>query len=61
MTDALKHRGVSDPTASLAAEIGMLALKLAHARWSDPANGQELGELARQSLRQLQMASATLS
>jgi AcrR family transcriptional regulator len=61
ITDALKRRGVPDPTASLAAEIGILALRTAHARWSDPTNRQELAVLARQSLQQLQTASAALS
>ena len=60
MTDALKERGISDPTASLAAEVGVLALKIAHARWADPTNRQELAALARQSLQELQTASATL-
>jgi AcrR family transcriptional regulator len=61
MADALKERGISDPTASLAAEVGVLALKIAHARWVDPTNQQELAVLARQSLQELQTASATLS
>ncbi|HTW97125.1 MAG TPA: helix-turn-helix domain-containing protein [Acidimicrobiales bacterium] len=61
ITEALQKRGVPDPTASLAAELGVLALKIAHARWSDPANQGELGELARQSLHELQAASAALS
>jgi AcrR family transcriptional regulator len=61
MTAALKERGVPDPAASLAAEFGVLAFKRAFARWSDPANEQELGELARQSLRELQAASAALT
>lgn len=60
MTDALQKRGVPDPTASLAAELGVLALKRAFARWADPTNQQELGELARRSLHELQAASATL-
>lgn len=61
ITDALKKRGVPDPTASLAAEVGFLALRTAHARWSDPSNRQELAVLARQSLHELQTASAALS
>ena len=61
ITEALKKRGVPDPTASLAAEIGILALKIAHARWGDPTNQQELAVLARQSLHELQTASAALS
>ena len=61
MTDALKKRGVPDPTASLAAEMGNLALKIAHTRWADPTNQHELAALARQSLHELQVASATLN
>jgi hypothetical protein len=61
MTDALKKRGVPDPTASLAAEMGNLALKIAHTRWADPTNQHELAALARQSLHELQAASATLN
>jgi hypothetical protein len=61
MADALQKRGVPDTTASLAAELGVLAFKRAFVRWGDPANQQELGELARQSLRELHAASAALS
>jgi AcrR family transcriptional regulator len=61
MTAALQVRGVPDPAASLAAELGLLAFKLAFARWSDPANQHELGELARQSPHELHAASAALS
>jgi hypothetical protein len=61
LTDALRKRGVPDPAASLAAELGVLALKIAHTRWADPSNRQELSALARQALHELQAASATLS
>jgi AcrR family transcriptional regulator len=61
LTDALQERGVPDPTASLAAELGVLAFKRAYARWADPANQQAFGELARQSLQELQAVSASLS
>jgi AcrR family transcriptional regulator len=61
MTEALRKHGVPDPTASLAAELGLLALKIATARWADPANQQGLADLARQSLHELQAASAALS
>jgi len=47
MADALKRRGVPDLTACVAAELGALAMKLAHERWSD---GGEFGESARQAL-----------
>lgn len=61
MTNALKERGVPDPTASLASEVGVLALRIAHSRWADPTNEQELTALVRQSLLELRTASATLS
>jgi AcrR family transcriptional regulator len=60
MTEALKVRGVEDPAASLAAEIGILALGRAYARWADPANEQEFAELAREALAELQAAGAAL-
>jgi AcrR family transcriptional regulator len=61
MTEALRQRGVSEPAASLAAELGLLAFRTAFARWADPANRQEYSELARESLAQLQAANASLS
>jgi len=60
MTKALQERGVADPTASLAAELGVLAFKHAHARWADPIDHQPFDELARQALQELQLVSATL-
>lgn len=61
MTQALQEQGVPDPIADLAAELGVLALSDAFARWADLTNQQGFGELARQSLQQLQAASASLS
>jgi len=61
MTQALRERGVADPNASLAAELGVLAFSRAHVRWADPANQQPFAKLARRSLQELQAASATLS
>ena len=60
MSDALQRRGLPDPAASLAAELGVLALRRASARWTDPANDRPLGDLARQSLQELRAASAAL-
>lgn len=60
ITEALRSRGVPDPTASLAAEIGILALRTALARWSDPTNREELVVIARRSLLELQAAGAAL-
>jgi AcrR family transcriptional regulator len=60
MSDALQQRGVPDPAASLAAELGVLAFKRAFARWMDPGNRLAFGDLARQSLQELRAASAVL-
>jgi len=48
MAEALQKRGIADPAASLAAELGVLAFRRAHARWADPAKQQRFSELARQ-------------
>ena len=61
MTAALRERGLPEPAASLAAELGVLAFTRASARWADPANQQPFDELAHQSLRELQAAVPTLS
>ncbi len=60
MSEALQQRGVSDPTASIAAELGVLAFRTAFARWADADNQQGFGELARRSLAELQAASASI-
>jgi AcrR family transcriptional regulator len=61
MVDALRERGVTDPTASLAAELGGLAFRTAYGRWVDPANQQEFAELARQALHELKTATTALA
>jgi AcrR family transcriptional regulator len=58
MTDALKRRGVPDLTACVAAQLGVLALKIAYERWSDTTNGDEFSKVARRTLSELQTASA---
>jgi AcrR family transcriptional regulator len=60
MAEALRKRGVPDPTASLAAELGVRAFDDAFARWSDPATEQTFPELARQALHELRVANARL-
>jgi len=60
IADALKNRGVPETSASLAAELGILALKRAQTYWSAPTNKRTFSELARQSLDELRAASAGL-
>ena len=62
MTDALLQRGAPDPTARLAAELGVLAFKRGYGSWSESAP-DEAGELATHALaalEDLRQASASL-
>ncbi|MDR1426278.1 MAG: TetR family transcriptional regulator [Bifidobacteriaceae bacterium] len=59
MAGALRQRGVGEPAATLAAELGGLAFKEAYATWIG-ADGLDLGELARAALDRLHAAAATL-
>ena len=59
---AIRRRGVPDLTASVAADLGALAWKIAFERWSDPAGGDDFGDdfgaIARRALTEVQAASA---
>jgi AcrR family transcriptional regulator len=58
IADALRRRGVADLTAQMGAHTGALALKLAYERWLEPDNDAEFGQIARQTLAELQTATA---
>ena len=62
MTAALLARGVPDPSAQLASEMGVLAFKRGFARWadSDPSAPDELAVHTLASLEELRAASASL-
>lgn len=60
MTEALERRGTPALTACLAAQLGALALKIAYERWSHTRRDSGFGELARQTLRELQRTGAEL-
>ena len=53
MTTALIGRGVADPTAHLAGELGVLAFKRGYAQWSEGSHDREDG-LARYTLAALE-------
>ncbi len=53
MADALRSRGVTDPAAILAAEVGSITLKTAYDRWVSEPDEQDLSRLIRASLDQL--------
>jgi len=55
MADALRRRGVTDPAASLAAEVGVISFYTAFARWVSEPDGQDLSRLIRESLDQLKV------
>ncbi|MFG1709384.1 TetR/AcrR family transcriptional regulator [Nonomuraea sp. M3C6] len=60
VTNALHKRGVSEPTASLAAELGIRAFHHAFDQWADPANQRTLTELTGHTFDELRAAMAAL-
>jgi GAF domain-containing protein len=62
MTTALVARGVPDPTAHLAGELGVLAFKRGYAEWSeaDRDTADELAPYTLTALDELRAASASL-
>lgn len=60
MTAALRERGVPDPTAGLAADLGVDAFYRAFDRWTDAHDEQSFPALARQELDDLRAAITTL-
>lgn len=61
VTAVLRSRGETDPEACLAAEIGVLAFRLTHERWTDPAERRSFAELAENALVDLTQAGANLT
>jgi AcrR family transcriptional regulator len=59
LTTTLRERGIPDPTAAIAADLGVEAFHRAFARWSD-GEGPSYGELARDELRALHAAATSL-
>jgi AcrR family transcriptional regulator len=55
---ALRRRGVKDPAASLTAEAGIAALKVAFERWVQQTDKRNLPRLIRSSLEQLKVVTA---
>ncbi|WP_112239875.1 TetR/AcrR family transcriptional regulator [Kribbella monticola] len=60
MTTALVARGVPDPTAHLAGELGVLAFKRGHAQWSESDADEDLASYAVAALNELREATAAL-
>lgn len=59
MAEGLRERGIGEPAASVAAELGHLALRTAFARWVDPADERKFTDVARETVAELRTATAT--
>ena len=60
MTEALEDRGVPDPTARLAAELGVLAFKRGYAAWVAADQDTGFAPYALAALDDLRVATASL-
>jgi AcrR family transcriptional regulator len=60
LTAALRDRGVPEPTARLAADLGVEAFHLGYARWTDGPDEATYPALARQALDELRAAAVAL-
>jgi AcrR family transcriptional regulator len=58
MAEALRGRGVADPTAGLAAEAGIAAFRIAFERWITATDQRDLPHLIRESLDELKAVIA---
>jgi hypothetical protein len=56
--DALRKRGVKDPSASLTAEVGIAAFKVAFERWVQQPTKRDLPRLVRESMTRLTSITA---
>ncbi len=59
VADALRRRGVGDPTAILTAEAGITVFRVGFERWVDEANRQPLRELMDEALEELRAVAMT--
>lgn len=53
LAGALRARGLRDPAATLAAEVGLVVFRVASEQWMDPTNDRDLPELIRESFDEL--------
>jgi MftR C-terminal domain len=58
LAEALRARGLPDPAATLATEVGMAVFRIAFERWIDDTNDRDLQELIRETLDELEALSA---
>jgi hypothetical protein len=53
LAESLRQRGITDPTASLIAEIGIAVFKVAFVCWTGETGQRKLSQLLRESLDEL--------
>jgi AcrR family transcriptional regulator len=58
LADGLRRRGVDDPAASLAAEMGIAVFRIAFERWLDEANHSDLARTVSELLDELKLVTA---
>jgi AcrR family transcriptional regulator len=58
LAQALRRRGVTDPAAFLAAEMGVAVFRIAFERWINETNRRDLSQIVRESLNELKLVSA---
>lgn len=58
LAETLRHRGVRDPAASLAAEMGITVFRISFERWIAPENDRDLAQIVRESLNDLKLVTA---
>lgn len=58
LADTLRRRGVTYPAASLTAEAGIAAFKIAFERWINETNQQDFAQLIRDTLDELKALTA---
>jgi AcrR family transcriptional regulator len=58
VAEALRRRGVKEPMASLSAEVGIAAFKVAFERWVQQPTKRNLPRLIRESIEQLRALTA---
>jgi AcrR family transcriptional regulator len=60
LAETLRCRSISEPAASLAAEVGIAVFKIAFERWIRDGNQGDLPQLIREALAELKVVTATV-
>jgi AcrR family transcriptional regulator len=58
VAEALRERGVDDPSASLSAEAGIAVFRIAFERWIEETSSRDFPQIIRESLDQLRAVTA---